>query len=330
MTAGNLALPKTTSASSGVLALDGNPLLHTYSTAITANLFLGRGAGNFTMTGSENVGLGPWTLTTDTTGGGNTALGHLALYSNTTGSNNVAVGTAALDYNFTGTNNVAVGQQALLSSTGSHNLAVGDNAAFFLSTGDWNIDIGNCGDTSESNTIRIGMNGNHSRTFIAGIRGVTTGYADAIPVMIDAAGQLGTVSSSRRVKDDITDMAGASSALMTLRPVTFHYKSDRNPAGRTLQYGLIAEEVADVYPGLVAHSADGEIETVMYQFLPPMLLNEVQKQEHKIQEQERTIDALRADIAAGKADTQSRDEQIRALTAQLAALAERLARLEKK
>ncbi len=103
---------------------------------------------------------------------------------------------------------------------------------------------------------------------------MTTGSANAVPVLIDSAGQLGTVSSSRRVKDDIADMGAASSGLMNLRPVTFHYKSDRNPSGRTLQYGLIAEEVAEVYPGLVAHSADGQIETVMYQFLPPMLLNE--------------------------------------------------------
>ena len=101
--------------------------------------------------------------------------------------------------------------------------------------------------------------------------------ANAVAVVIDGAGQLGTVSSSRRVKDDIADMAGASSALLRLRPVTFHYKSDQNPAGRTLQYGLVAEEVAEVYPGLVAHSADGQIETVLYQFLPPMLLNEVQQ-----------------------------------------------------
>ena len=121
-------------------------------------------------------------------------------------------------------------------------------------------------------------------------------------MLIDTAGQLGTISSSRRVKDDIADMGACSSGLMTLRPVTFHYKSDKSPSGRTLQYGLIAEEVAEVYPGLVAHSADGQIETVMYQFLPPMLLNEVQKQQ-------RTIDTLRAAVETGKAQMQARDEQ---------------------
>ena len=133
---------------------------------------------------------------------------------------------------------------------------------------------------------------------------MTTGNANAIPVLIDTAGQLGTVSSSRRVKDDITDMGAASGGLMNLRPVTFHYKSDRNPSGRTLQYGLIAEEVAEVYPGLVAHSADGQIETVMYQFLPPMLLNEYQKQartidaQQRMESQQRAIEALRAQVEA--------------------------------
>ena len=104
-------------------------------------------------------------------------------------------------------------------------------------------------------------------------------------MLIDSNGQLGTISSSRRFKDSIADMDAASSALMTLRPVTFHYKTDQKASGRTLQYGLVAEEVAEVYPGLVARSADGQIETVMYQFLPPMLLNEYQKQQRTIEAQ---------------------------------------------
>ena len=154
-----------------------------------------------------------------------------------------------------------------------------------VANGFYNIHIGNSGDSADSNTIRIGNSFNHSRAFVAGIRGSATGVANAIPVLVDSLGQLGTASSSRRFKDNISDMDAASSALMQLRPVTFHYKSDQNPAGRSLQYGLIAEEVAAVYPGLVAYSADGQIETVMYQHLPPMLLNEVQKQQRVINAQ---------------------------------------------
>jgi hypothetical protein len=110
--------------------------------------------------------------------------------------------------------------------------------------------------------------------------------------MIDSNGQLGTLSSSARFKDDIADMGEDSDALMSLRPVTFHYKSDQDPAGRTLQYGLVAEEVEQVYPGLVAHSPDGQVETVLYHFLPPMLLNEMQKLRRTVEAQAERIRIL--------------------------------------
>jgi hypothetical protein len=100
--------------------------------------------------------------------------------------------------------------------------------------------------------------------------------------VIDSAGQLGTLNSSRRFKEDIADMDAASGGLMRLRPVTFRYTPGTDGSVRPLQYGLIAEEVAEVYPGLVARPADGRIETVMYQYLPAMLLNEYQKQQREI------------------------------------------------
>ncbi|HEX7486008.1 MAG TPA: tail fiber domain-containing protein, partial [Vicinamibacterales bacterium] len=184
------------------------------------------------------------------------------------------------------------------------------------------------------NTIRIGLPGSQTQTFIAGIRGATTGIADAVYVAIDSNGQLGTVSSSRRVKDDIADMAAASSALLRLRPVTFHYKSDQNPAGRTLQYGLIAEEVADIYPGLVARSADGQIETVMYQFLPPMLLNEYQKQQRSLNahatELARQTARFEATASALKTENDQKTEQIRTLTEQVVELTRAVAALRER
>jgi len=96
----------------------------------------------------------------------------------------------------------------------------------------------------ESNTIRIGNQFNN-KTFIAGISGVTTGGTGAA-VLVDANGQLGTISSSRRFKDDIQDMGDASSDLMKLRPVTFRYKQAQEDGSHPLQYGLVAEEVAEV------------------------------------------------------------------------------------
>jgi hypothetical protein len=93
-------------------------------------------------------------------------------------------------------------------------------------------------------------------------------------------------------------MGDASSLLMRLRPVTFYYRNDQNPSGRALQYGLVAEEVAAVAPGLVAHSRDGEVETVFYEFLPPMLLNEFQKQQRTIDAQNKRLAQLEREMAA--------------------------------
>ena len=112
-------------------------------------------------------------------------------------------------------------------------------------------------------------------------------------VLIDTTtGQLGTLTSSRRYKEDIQDMGDASNGLMRLRPVTFRYKQPASDGSKPMQYGLIAEEVAEVYPDLVAHSADGEIETVRYQVLPSMLLNEVQRQQREISAKKDEIRAL--------------------------------------
>jgi hypothetical protein len=274
----------------------------------------GQGALYSNTTGNGNTGNGAGALYANTYGGSNTATGVQALTANSGGSNNTAVGNLALLANTLGNMNTASGVAALrANTTGSSNIGIGYNAGTNLTTGSNNIDIGHDGVAAESNTIRIGAAANQTRAFIAGIRGATTGATDAIAVFVDSNGQLGTVSSSRRVKDDIADMAASSSGLLKLRPVTFHYKSDLNPSGRALQYGLIAEEVADVYPELVAHSADGQIETVMYQFLPPMLLNEYQKQQ-------KTIEALRAEVAAATAESQARAEQTRTLSERVSAL----------
>jgi hypothetical protein len=264
-----------------------------------ANTATGTDAMYSNGTGFGNTAAGYQALYLNATGWSNTASGQLALNKNTTGYENTASGVQALYSNTTGYENTASGLWALYSNTtGNSNIAIGVNAGYYLTSGNNNIEIGNLAFAAEDSTIRIGTPGTQTRTFVAGIRGVTTWTADAVAVVIDSNGQLGTVNSSRHYKDDIADMAGASSGLMKLRPVTFHYKSDQNPAGRTLQYGLIAEEVAEVYPGLVTHSRDGQIESVMYQFLPPMLLNEFQKQQRTIETQQQAIETLQAQVEA--------------------------------
>jgi hypothetical protein len=209
-------------------------------------------------TGLGNTATGLGVLARNTTGSGNTATGLEALARNTTGYENTAMGDGALLNNTTGYENTAMGDAALANNTtGSFNTAIGFLAGINI-TGDNNIDIGSGqqGSVGESNTIRIGTAINN-RTFIAGIAGVPTGLPGAA-VFVDANGQLGTISSSRRFKDDIQDMGDASSDLMKLRPVTFRYKQAQEDGSHPLQYGLVAEEVADVNPGLVQFDKDGQ------------------------------------------------------------------------
>jgi hypothetical protein len=216
-----------------------------------------------------------------------------ALSSNSTGSQNTASGGYVLESNITGNSNTAVGNAALSSNIiGSNNIAIGLEAGVAITTTSNNIDIGNGGASSDSGAIRIGAAGVQFSTFIAGIYGVTTSASNAVPVMIDSNGNLGTISSSRRYKDDIQDMGDASSGLLRLRPVTFRYKKPFNDGSKPIQYGLIAEEVAEVYPDLVARSADGQIETVKYQVLDSMLLNELHKQNAMIDVQREQIRSL--------------------------------------
>ena len=201
---------------------------------------------------------------------------------NATGSSNTALGYGALDLNATGLGNTAVGYNALSNSTtGGNNIAIGNNAAGNVGSGNSdNIHIGNPGSSADDGAIRIGNS--QSSFFAAGIRGVATGANNAVPVLIDSNGQLGTASSSRRFKEDIQDMGDASRALLRLRPVTFRYQKPFDDGSKPIQYGLIAEEVADVFPDLVARSADGQIDTVKYQVLDSLLLNEVQRQAAEI------------------------------------------------
>ena len=212
------------------------------------------------------------------THGSNTAIGRGALQNNTTSFANTARGRWSLRFNTTGSGNTASGESALrFNTTGFNNIAVGLNAGSSLTTGSNNIYVHSVGVEAESDTIRIGAVGTQTRTFIAGISGVTAA-GTAVPVLIDTKGQLGTISSSMRFKEEIRDMGEASSRIMQLRPVTFRYKKENGDGARPLQFGLIAEEVAEVYSDLVQYSATGEANAVLYHLLNAMLLNEVQKQ----------------------------------------------------
>jgi hypothetical protein len=197
-----------------------------------------------------------------------------ALAGNTTGSNNIGVGAFALNSNTAGSSNIGVGMEA------------GGN----LTTDSNNIEIGNIGVAGESNTIRVGTKGTHTRVFIAS---VNNSPIYGVPVLVNANGRLGIQASSARYKRDIHNMGDASDSLLKLRPVSFRYRQDPK---KMLQYGLIAEEVEQVYPELVIRDDDGRVLGVRYDMLPALLLNEVQKLEKENQRKNDQIAALQEKI----------------------------------
>jgi len=281
------------------------------------NTAVGAGALLSNTTAGENTANGTLSLFSNTTGVQNTAVGYSALLNSTTaGANtsgaNTAVGAFALGLNITGGANTAIGYSALYNATGGGNIALGDLAGFDVTTGNTNILIGTRGVATDNATIRIG-NEFQTRTFIAAIRGVTTDVADAVNVVIDSNGQLGTMSSSRRFKKKIQPMDNASESILALKPVTFHYKSDKRD---TPQFGLIAEEVAAVNPDLVVRDDKGEIYTVRYDAVNAMLLNEFLKEHRKVQELTKDFQATVAQLTA-RLDEQA--AQIQKVSAQLAA-----------
>jgi len=317
-----------------------------YQTGGSSNTFLGFSAGHYTTSGEFNTFLGDRAGLDNTNGGNNTVIGYQAGFSmstssnntflgyeagynnstdhnvfigsqtgfaTTTGSPNVFVGASAGQGNTTGYNNTFLGDHAGSQNTiGTGNIFIGSAVGNHNVAGGADIYIGNEGPSTgdESDVIRIGDV--QATTYIAGIYGKTS--ASGIPVYVNSNGRLGTTTSSRRFKEQIQDMGDSTSALMKLRPVTFFYKPEYDDGPRSLQYGLIAEEVAQVYPELVAYDNFGKPYTVRYQYLNTMLLNEVQKQYR------------RAEAEAGVIATQQ--QEIKTQADKIGDLEQRLSRLE--
>ena len=286
----------------------------TYNTAVGFLSLLSNATNNFNTaagagallanTADGNTATGAGALLSNTSGSYNTADGVFALFSNTEGHDNAATGDYALFSNTTGSNNTASGRLALYNNTtGSENTALGIFAGHELTTGNNNIDIGNnvLGVAGESNTIRIGDN-DITDTFIRGISGTTIASGDA--VLVASNGHLGTLTSSARFKDEIKPMDRASEALFSLKPVTFRYKKEIDPA-RIQQLGLVAEDVEKVNADLVTRDAEGKVNSVRYDQVNAMLLNEFLKTHHKMEEQQKQIDGLTAQLKKQAAEIQT-------------------------
>ena len=290
-------------------------LFNTTGTENTAN---GTAALEFNDAAEQNTATGAFALFSHVSGNGNTAIGANALFSDVAGQLNTAVGEGALftvNSGFNGSFNTAVGAGALFSNTGGDNIAIGgtalgnnttgnDNTAVGISalanniSGSNNIALGSTAGqsvTTSSNVICIGVQGSNENNscFIGSIFGQTAAGGSA--VFIDANNKLGTITSSKRFKEDIQQIGTASEALFALEPVQFHYKKEIDPAGKS-QFGLVAEEVEKVNPDLVVRDKEGKAYSVRYDAVNAMLLNEFLKEHHKVEQMQKQIEALTAGL----------------------------------
>jgi hypothetical protein len=269
-----------------------------YNNVSSLNTAIGSQALFHNTIGNQNTAVGGAgccgaALFSNTSGSFNTAVGGGALSNNIIGNDNLAVGSGALQHNIDGDENVAVGLNALNNSTGNNNVALGNLAGFAATDGSNNIYIGNQieGTAGESNACYIGS-----------IFGQTASGGSA--VYIDANGRLGTSTSSKRFKEDIEQMGTISEALFALKPVAFHYKKQIDPT-RKSQFGLVAEDVEKANPDLVVLDKEGKPDSVRYDQVNAMLLNEFLKEhkafleeQHKVQEQGATIARMEQQIEA--------------------------------
>lgn len=280
-----------------------------FNTALGAGTLLFNIGNQTSGEGTQNTAIGTAALLNNTNGVNNTATGAAALLTNTIGNQNIATGVRALFSNTTGSNNIPIGEAALANNTiGNFNIAVGTGAGNQI--------------TSAFNCIAIGHRGANvnQSCFIGNIRG-TLVAPDAMPVLIDSAGKLGTMSgSSGRFKTEIKPMNKASEAILALQPVKFCYNSDK--AG-TPQFGLIAEDVPEVNSDLVVRNEEGEIYSVRYDAVNAMLLNEFLKEHRRVEELKSAMAQQRKDFEEATAQQQETTEAL------VARLNEQEARIQK-
>jgi len=276
------------------------------------NIAIGVSALRNNVTGNDNIAIGQDACSQSQGGQFNTAVGADALVLNTA-DDNTAIGGGALANSTAGAGNTAIGAGALSSNTtGSNNIAIGINAGFNLTTFGGNIDVGNAGMPGDVDTIRIGDTTNaNTIAFMAGIADAgVTGTA----VFVSDSGQLGVAVSSRRFKNQIEPMNNASESIFTLKPVTFRYKREIDPAGTT-QFGLVAEEVEKVDPDLVVRDKEGKPYSVRYDQVNAMLLNEFLKEHKAFLEEQRKMQELEKRTAALAAAVDEQAVQIQKVSA---------------
>jgi hypothetical protein len=291
----------------------------------TANTAVGANALTSNLDGNFNTAVGDAALRANTSGTENTAVGQAALNSNTEGDFNTAIGTNALHSNHTGTNNIAIGHVALANNDdGNDNVGIGESALFDNTTGGFNTAMGyNAGSnaTGSGNVYigasMIGVAGENNHTYIKNIQNtiVSGGGTDFVSIDL-TTGLLGHVSSSRRYKEEIKAMDKSSETLYRLNPVTYRFKREIDPS-QTVEYGLVAEEVADADPNLAVRDAKGQIESVRYAAINAMLLNEFLKEHRKNEEQQCKLHEQEVMIARQQKQIEAVTATVQKVSAQL-------------
>ena len=264
------------------------------------NTFLGDDALLNNATGYGNTAIGADALRANTVGHSNTAVGNSALSSSTNTRENTATGNSALPFNTTGNYNTANGYNALFSNiTGDNNTAIGDNA-LYRNTGPGNVALGaesGVNLTTGNGNVCLGafVHGNAGESNTTRIKNVYSSVASDRAVYVTADNKIGTLVSSRRFKEEIKPMDKASEAILALNPVSFRYKKEIECNG-SIMFGLIAEDVEKADPDLVTRDEKGQAETVRYEAVNAMLLNEFLKEHRKVEQLEKQVEALTAGL----------------------------------
>jgi hypothetical protein len=298
----------------GFNTAEGQKALFSLTTA-TGNVAVGWASLYSDAEGNLNTAIGTGALLFNTADQ-NTATGAGALLSNTTGNSNTATGFQSLFSNTEGIQNTASGAFALFNNTQSvGNTAIGWSAGQSI-TGDGNVCIG---------ASVNGEAGTNNRTYIRNVNTFTQNFSAGVNDYVTVRltdGRLGhtAVVSSRRYKEDIKPLDTTSQGLYALKPVSFRLKKEFDPT-QPPGFGLIAEEVEKVNPDLVYRNDKGQVESVRYEMVNAMLLNEFLKEHKKVGEQQATIAELKSTVAQQQKGFESKltkqEKQIEAVTAGL-------------
>jgi hypothetical protein len=262
----------------------------------------------FNDTGGLNTAVGYQALLDNVSGLENTAMGDQALLGNAAGNFNVAVGGAALITNTAGNDNTAVGAGALNDTTGSDNTALGFQAGILATNGDLNVYIG---------AGMSGVAGESNQTYIRNINTTSVSGAGTDTVTVNlSTGLLGHATSSKRYKHDIKSMENSSAALYQLKPVTFRYNEDIDHS-QALDYGLVAEDVAQIDSNLAIRDRNGQIESVRYSAINAMLLNEFLKEHKAFLEEQQKVQRLESALGAVNLLLKEQEAKIEKVSAQI-------------